>query len=260
MRKKRRTKPHKDNNDRWLLTYSDLITLLMIYFIVMFAISNTDLQKFAAIADGLSRVLGGGSRSILMGSGPSVESGLPIPPIDSIDGGGLQNESKQMLELEKQLQDYIDSNSLKKKISVNMEERGIVVSFYDPVLFPLGSAELTPASKDIIKEVAGILIQSDNYIRIEGHTDDIPINTGRYPSNWELSAARATSVVQELINTHNFPPVRLAATGYGEYRPRVPNDTMEHKQLNRRVDIVVLRSKYNEAEPMSWDTGDRVRE
>ncbi|MBC7105712.1 MAG: OmpA family protein, partial [Firmicutes bacterium] len=94
-----------------------------------------------------------------------------------------------------------------------------------------------------------ILLRLPNYIRVEGHTDDLPINTPQFPSNWDLSTARANTVVKELIDGLGFPPERLAAVGYGEYRPRVPNDSDYHRQLNRRVDIVVLKTKYSGAEP-----------
>jgi chemotaxis protein MotB len=94
-----------------------------------------------------------------------------------------------------------------------------------------------------------ILLQTPNFIRIEGHTDNVPINTPRFPSNWELSVARATSVVQYLISRHNFPPERLSATGYGEYRPKASNATAEGRQKNRRVDFVILSSLYEKAEP-----------
>ena len=247
MSRRKKGKGEKESGERWLITYADLITLLMIFFIIMFAMSEISAQKFSAMASSLSISLGG-SEHILPGAGPSPVASMPAPPSEA--EMQAKKEEEQLKELKKQLKEFIDANNLAGQISVSVEERGLVVSFLDPVLFPLGSAQLTPNAKDIIQKVGKILLQSDNYVRIEGHTDDIPINTVMYPSNWELSAARATSVVQELIKNMQFPPVRLAATGYGQYRPRVPNDTMEHKQLNRRVDIVVLRSKYTKAEPM----------
>ena len=248
MSRKRKAKAEKETGERWLITYSDLITLLMIFFIIMFAMSEIDAQKFSAIAGSLNIALGG-SEHILPGAGPSAVQSMPMP-IQEIQQA--QKEAEKLKELQKQLESLIETNNLSGRIAVSIEERGLVVSFYDPVLFPLGSAQLTPNAKDIIHKVGQILLQSDNYIRIEGHTDDIPINTVMYPSNWELSVARATSVVQELIKNITFPPARLAATGYGQYRPRVSNDSMEHKQMNRRVDMVVVRSKYEQAEPTTW--------
>jgi chemotaxis protein MotB len=256
MSRKRKGKAEKENGERWLITYSDLITLLMIFFIIMFAMSEISNQKFTAIASSLNIALGG-SEHILPGAGPSAIESNPASPIQVQQ---IQKEAEQLRELQKELQDLIEKKNLTGHILVSIEERGLVVSFLDPVLFPLGSAQLTPKAKNIVQEVGQILLKSDNYIRIEGHTDDIPINTAIYPSNWELSAARATSVVQELIKTMSFPPERLAATGYGEYRPRVPNDSMDHKQMNRRVDIVVVRSKYEQSEPMILQTEDQKSE
>jgi len=148
-----------------------------------------------------------------------------------------------------QLASFIKEENLGASVSVRSEERGIVVSFQDPVLFALGSAELTTQAKEILYKVGSLLLDIPNYIRVEGHTDDLPIHTARYPSNWELSVARATSVVQELIRSLGFPPERLSATGYGEYRPRVPNTSDANRQLNRRVSIVILSSEYEVAEP-----------
>ena len=248
MSRKRKGKAEKENSERWLLTYADLITLLMIFFIILFAMSEIDVQKFSAMAGSLNVAMGG-SEHILPGVGPSAVQSMPMP-IREVQQA--QEEAEKLKELQKQLESLIEKNNLSGQISVTIEERGLVVSFYDPVLFPLGSAQLTPNAKDITHKVGQILLQSDNYIRIEGHTDDIPINTVMYPSNWELSVARATSVVQELIKNLAFPPARLAATGYGQYRPRVSNDSMVHKQMNRRVDMVVVRSKYEQAEPTTW--------
>jgi len=132
----------------------------------------------------------------------------------------------------------------------------VVLSFQDVALFPLGSAELTPGARDMIGKIGKILIKVPQYLRVEGHTDDLPINTREFPSNWELSVARATSVVQELIHRLNFSPRRLSATGYGEFRPRVPNDSPDNRQQNRRVDIVVLKSKYETAEPKIMKPSD----
>jgi len=240
-----RTSKGKSGQERWLLTYSDLITLLMIFFVVMFAISSINSKKFQAMAISLARSMGGG-QSVLTNPGASLVPGL--------SGEDLEKELAETDELErlkKELQAYIDQYGLNGTVTVNIEERGVVMSFQEVALFPLGSARLTPSAKNLIVKVGQILLKTTQFIRVEGHTDDLPINTREFPSNWELSVARSTSVVQELIHELDFPPHRLSATGYGEFRPREPNDSMENRQKNRRVDIVVLRSKYETAEPMS---------
>lgn len=247
-------KSGKAGQERWLLTYSDLITLLMIFFVVLYSLSSLNAKKFEAIAMSLAQAMGGG-QSVLNQPGASLAPGISgNTEVEEV----VPNESQEMNDLEKirkELQEYIDQNGLNGKVSVNMEERGVVLSFQDVALFPLGSADLTPNAKEMIGKVGQILRKYNQYLRIEGHTDDLPINTRQFPSNWELSVARATSVVQELIRM-NFAPYRLSATGYGEYRSREPNDSDEHRQQNRRVDIVVLKSKYETAEPMAFKPSD----
>lgn len=242
----RRIRPKKDNSDRWLITYADLITLLMIFFIVMYALSKLDAAKFEALTRSLSTALGAGAM-ILDSPGPEVVPGNPAEQIKDLV------ETAQLENLKQELEQYIDESGLTAKISVTMEERGIVLSFQDNILFELGSDVLTAQAKEILDKVAPMLGNTPNYIRIEGHTDNLPINTARFPSNWELSAARATNVVRELINTHGMPPEKLSAIAYGEYRPRAPNDSQYNRQLNRRVDLIILRSKFSEAEPQPVD-------
>jgi chemotaxis protein MotB len=237
--KKKPGSGEKDNAERWLLTYADLITLLLIFFVVMYALSSIDAKKFEAMAVSMANAMGG-STSVMPNPGEAIPPGVSTPD---------QAENDDLEQLRKELQDYIDENGLEGQVTVNLEERGIVLSFQDVALFSLGSAVLTPYAKELIDTVGLILIRSTQYVRVEGHTDDLPINTREFPSNWELSAARANSVVQTLIADLNFPPHRLSVTGYGEFRPQVPNDSVENRQVNRRVDIVVLRSVYETAEP-----------
>ncbi len=244
MRRNRRSK--KDNSERWLITYADLITLLMIFFIVMYALSKLDAAKFEALAQSLTATFGAGAM-ILDSPGPAVVPGSPPEQIRDLV------EANQLEKLKQELEQYIGESGLTARISVTTEERGIVLSFQDNVLFELGSDVLTAQAKEILDKVAPLLGNTPNYIRIEGHTDNLPISTARFPSNWELSAARATNVVRELINTHGMPPAKLSAIAYGEYRPRAPNNSQYNRQLNRRVDLIILRNKFSEAEPQPVD-------
>lgn len=256
---KRRRQPEKSGkagHERWLLTYSDLITLLMIFFVVLYALSSINARKFEAMAISLSKAMGGG-QSVLNESGASLAPGVSgSSPVKELETSREMDELNDLERIRKELQDYINNNGLEGKVTVNMEERGVVLSFQDAALFPLGSAELTPGARETIGKIGLILIKAPQYLRVEGHTDNLPINTREFPSNWELSVARATSVVQELINKLDFAPHRLSATGYGEFRPRVLNDSAANRQQNRRVDIVVLKSKYETAEPMPVKPSD----
>ena len=246
--KRRGLTKRKDNKERWLLTYSDLITLLMVFFVVLYALSSINARKFQSMAFSLAMAMGGGGQSVLSEPGAALAPGISSSSFE------IDKEMQELSEMERiknELQAYIDQNGLNGKVTVNLEERGVVVSFQDVALFPLGSAGLLPDAKEKINKIGQILMKTTHYIRVEGHTDNLPINTRSFPSNWELSVARATSVVQELIYSLNFTPYRLSATGYGEFRPREPNDSDAQRQRNRRVDIVILKSKYETAEPGS---------
>lgn len=228
--------------ERWLLTYADMITLLMIFFILMYVISSVNIQRFRVLAQALSVTLKGEPTGLFNEQGPSFVPG------ENDESFLENNESLMMSQARKELEAYLQQHNLTGKVTVSEEERGLVVSFQELTLFRRGSATLTPESRPIIASVGKILQKTTNYIRVEGHTCNLPINNSQFPSNWELSSARALTVLHEFIRD-GLPPWRLSATGYGEYRPRYPNDTEEHRKLNRRVDIVLLRSKYKETEP-----------
>lgn len=235
--------------ERWLLTYSDLITLLMIFFVLMYTMSQIDAKKFEAVANSLSVVLSGRSISILDSPGPSVVEGRSGQIIR--EGQGDTSSLQGNLEsIEKQLAQYIRSEKgLAGNIILMEQERGLVISLKDTLLFPKGSDELTPRAREIIRKVGESLRAVPNYIRVEGHTDNLPINTPKFPSNWELSVLRATNVLHVLVNEAGVPSKRLSATGYGEYRPLMANDSELNRSMNRRVDIVILKQKYDYFEP-----------
>ncbi len=249
MSRKKPVQGKKGGQERWLLTYADLITLLMVFFVVLYALSNVNAKKFEAVAMSLAQAMGGG-QSMLPHPGASLAPGISgSDPLEGIDFSTEAVEYMNLEQIRQELQDYIEQSGLGGKVTVTMEERGVVLSFQDVALFPLGSAEITPGAKEIIAKAGQILINGPWYIRVEGHTDNLPIRTSQYPSNWELSVARSTSVVQELIRELDFKPQRLSATGYGEFRPKAPNDSDQNRQTNRRVDLVILKSKYETAEP-----------
>jgi len=225
--------------ERWLLTYADLITLLMIFFIMMYVISNVNAQKFVQLANVLGSVFGN-QASILPNDSSILQqkSNINTPEADLT----------QMYQIMQQLEEYFQMKGIAGRVSLSMEERGLVISLQDTILFASGSATLTPDARNIIAEVGKNIQPLPNYILVEGHTDNLPIHTTEFPSNWELSSARATNVVQDLIQD-GIRPERLSATGYGEYRPIATNDSLAHEQMNRRVDIVLLRTMYSKVEP-----------
>jgi len=236
--------------ERWLITYADLITLLLAFFVVMYAISTVNAQKLQAVASSLSQVLAGKAPEILDYSGPAIiegQSGAKYE--DTVQGAELEAVRAQLAEYLEVLETM--DPDIKKNIVMMQQERGLVISLKDTLLFPKGSATLTPRARQVISEVGKSLAQLPNYIRVEGPTDNLPIPTAQFPSNWELSVIRATNVAKQLINESSISPEKISATGYGEYRPLVPNNSEANRAINRRVDIVILKHKYEYFEPYS---------
>ncbi|MGF7400294.1 flagellar motor protein MotB [Thermoanaerobacterium thermosaccharolyticum] len=228
----------KVNNERWLLTYSDMITLLMIFFIVLYTISTVNSQKFQQIAASLGKTFYGTNYVVGQYSGNSI--------LDSIK---TTNNTSTDNTIESQLDKLIKQNNLQNMVTYKVDERGFVISLNDTLLFDTGSADVKPDQKATLIKIGNILKAMPNYIRVEGYTDNVPINNSQFHSNWELSVIRATNVVEILVNDVKIDPAKISAVGYGEYRPIVPNDSDKNRQLNRRVDIVIMNSDYNKWEP-----------
>jgi chemotaxis protein MotB len=176
------------------------------------------------------------------------DSGNSILPSEINSGNANSMDNAQLAEIQAELEQYFKMKSIGGQVTVQLQERGLVISLQDTVLFDSGSAVLNSQAVDIITTVGNVIKPLPNYVLIEGHTDNLPIHNGEFPSNWELSSARATNVLQEVLKC-GLAPQRLSATGYGEYRPRVPNDSDDQRQMNRRVDIVLLRTTYSQIEP-----------
>lgn len=245
-RKKHHAEGHP-NHERWLLTYSDLITLLMVFFVVMYAISRADAAKFARLQASLQRafrveVLQGNDPTSLNGNDGSLIATSVIQEA-LVSAGATPNDQliTTLDELRQALARLPQSQPGMSRVAVGVVRDGVVISLSGNVLFDSGRADLKPEGLVLLDALAERLAQLPNEVRIEGHTDNVPIETDLYPSNWELSAARATTVARYLAE-HGVDPRRLIAAGYGEYRPVASNDTREGRARNRRVDIVVLSS------------------
>jgi chemotaxis protein MotB len=239
MRRKKLNDIEHENLDRWLLTYSDLITLLLAFFIAMYAMSQIDAKRFGRMAEALKGVLKGGESILRYDDKPEeVTKGHGVLHI-----GNLKMLKQQIDEKFKAVPDG------EKLVQTEITERGLVVHILESALFSAGSAVLEPRAMTVLDMIYGKIQDVPNHMRIEGHTDDRPINSPVYPSNWELSTARATSVVRYFINDHNAPATKISALGYGEYRPIQPNTSIENRASNRRVDVVVLTLDLSAKEP-----------
>lgn len=224
---------HEGSSERWLLTYSDLITLLMIFFVIMYASSRVDANKYKSISNSFRVTFGGDTSIVDGGEGTSV---------------GVNNEESKLKETKEDLDKYLKENNLTGNVTTKIEERGLVVSINDTVFFESGEAEIREDVLTKIIQIGNILKHQENYIRIEGNTDNKPIHNYRFESNWQLSSVRAANVVQLLVERCGFPPEKLSSVGYGEYRPIASNEYEEGRVKNRRVDIVVMNSKFNKVE------------
>lgn len=215
---------------RWLLTYSDLITLLLAFFIILYSISRLDVSKFQAITQSLKMAFNGRPAVIPLGK---------APPTDLIPKPVTHPSNLQKLFAE--IQHLIQQEGLAGHVSVAMAPEGIVISFFQPVLFASGSATLRPAAKPVLMKVAALVNNVPNQVNVRGYTNNVPIHTGTFPSNWELSAGRALTVLHFLVAQGAVAPTRLRATAFGQYHPFVPNTTRHNLAENRRVELVILR-------------------
>ncbi len=239
-----RAKQGDSSADLWLVTYSDMVTLLLAFFVLLLSFSTVDMERFERTILSLQQALG-----ILTG-------GRTVISEPDVDMGGLKDrdhretvQTYQLLAVRMKIQESLQSAELYEEVEFSFTERGLALSFADQVLFERGRAEIRPAATQILEAVIPVLAEIPNLLRVEGHTCDIPINTPRFPSNWELSAARATNVLQYLLANSGIDPERLSAAGYGEYRSVATNDTAEGRAENRRVDIVLLRLGAADFEP-----------
>ncbi|MBC2581251.1 flagellar motor protein MotB [Clostridium sp. DJ247] len=241
--KKKREEGHM-NHERWLLSYSDFMTLLMILFVVLYAMSNVDKVKFKQLSQSLSIAMGGGKSVIAVQDGVDTTQDMKSSETE------LQQvqEEQKLEQLKKQVDSYLDKSGMKGSVSTQIDERGLVVSLNDTLFFDTGKAEIKPEWQKKLIELGKILNQLNNYMRIEGHTDNVPIRNGEFGSNWQLSSVRAANVTQFLIDNSNIPPQKMSAVGYGEYRSILDNSTEEGRARNRRVDIIIVNSKFDKLE------------
>lgn len=267
MGKKRHTEHEHENEERWLLSYADMITLLMAFFVVLYAMSNVDSKKYEKLAASLSESLG--PRQVTpvdLDLNPSVrreserfrppetpeppaKTPAPIEPSSGPSPGEVRREKAERLRsavVDRLLQEGANEDIV---VSVSEDYREVSIRLAASLLFLPGSAEMEVSAVPMLEEMAAILQPLAQPIRIEGHTDDVPINTPQFQSNWQLSAARAANVLLYMQNEFGLPPGLLSASGYGEYRPITENDTPDNRARNRRVEFVV-------AVPDAEETGE----
>jgi chemotaxis protein MotB len=246
---RKRSQEHQDEehiDETWLIPYADLLTLLLALFIVLFSMSKLNEGKTSAMFEALNNAFNNVSifETNTGGQRPTNTSfsanSSQIQQIQKEHKMESSTDEKKLENLMAQLQQYIDKNHLNALISLTDLKEGIQVTLKDVIVFDSGSDEIKQNFIPVLKDIAGMIKTIDNPIIVEGHTDNRPIHTAKFPSNWELSGARALSVLHYL-QQENINPNRLHYVGYGEYHPVYPNDTEEHRGENRRVNILILR-------------------
>jgi len=229
---KRKSEGEHDNAERWLLTYADLITLLLGLFVILYASSRVDMAKYKEVMSAFINLWGGGPAAVGNLTG---DKGVMNNP-------SLTTPEQESYRLEKKVKAAVGEALKDGGAIVTREERGVTVHFLEKFMFDEGKAEIRANAYPVL-DTLGFLLQSiPNRIHVEGHTDITPIHTPQFPSNWHLSVARALNVGYYLLQNYQIRPEKVSIIGYGEYQPLVPNDTPLHKAENRRVDIVILNS------------------
>lgn len=220
-----------------MVTYGDMMTLLLCFFVLLFSMSTIDLEKFSLIISQLQQQLG------------VLDGGRTISPEEMIDSGQrdeligqIERSRMEFEQLYMEIRAYLEERGLEEEVEVAFVDEGLLIRFPGQILFELGRAELLPEAREILGELASLFDALENEVTVEGHTDDWPISTPEFPSNWELSTTRATNVIRYLIEGKGLPPEQFSAAGYGEFQPIRPNDSPENRALNRRVDILIRRS------------------
>lgn len=229
---------------QWMVTYSDMMTQLLAFFVVLFSISVIDVQRFQSLLSAFRGSVG------ILDTGRSFEEQALVgsPPIAVTVQPAGARLTLQLQQVLQELAARLQASGVPSAVELVPEERGLVVRVADRVLFDLGKADLRPESRSVLDALARVLAEIPNQVRVEGHTDNLPIHNERFPSNWELSTARATTVVRYFIEKHRLDPRRFSAAGYGEYHPIVPNTSEANRQKNRRVEVVILPLSSNGVE------------
>lgn len=256
---------HEEHADEtWLVPYADLLTLLLALFIVLFAMGKTDEKKLGQMGRSFHIAFGGGGTTMfpfdnmapqmVPGENPpaSTNRDLPnkfeVPPTAPSSGTALTQaslrETVQLLQLKESVDRYIKMQGLVGELEAHSTEDGVRLRIKDSALFPSGEAYLRPESQKLATDIAKLLVGLPQQIVVAGHTDNVPINTGQFPSNWELSGMRAVNFMRYLLAQEpSLKPQNFSAIGYGEYRPLRPNNAEEGRAKNRRVEVWIIRAQ-----------------
>lgn len=260
MARRRKKHPAHENHERWLVSYADFITLLFAFFVVMFASSQADKRRAQQVSEAVKKALDGAmppALAALWGGAPDRTgpgnaqlrgpggSEVPTPPPS-------EQELAELLPSLQVLAAELEAEIRAGEIQLSMQPRGLVVSFQQAALFPSGEDVISPDAYQGLAKVAAAIAKIPNPVRLEGHTDSLPISTARFRNNWDLSAARAIALLDIFTTRFSLPPARFSVAGYADTAPAASNATEEGRRRNRRVDIVVLNEQGVQGEPLKY--------
>lgn len=256
--RRRKDKPQEKGSPAWMTTFADMVTLILVFFIMLFSMSVIDAQKFQEVIESFqNRHVFEYFTSVIEFEHPDTGDSNDL----ELEGSGESDaDDGELDELLREAEQFLYDNELSEYISATRDDRGVVLVLQEQLLFDTGEAYILDEARPFLNKVGELLHNIPNMVKVEGHTDNRPISTFRYPSNWELSGARAGSVIRYLVENHHLDPDRFIATGYGETRPIAPNDTPENLRKNRRVVIVITDpafenqlDEFSEAAPVETD-------
>lgn len=271
---RKKKQPEHENHERWLVSYADFITLLFAFFVVMFATSQADKGKAQKVSEAVTQALQDGGVSALVnavlggtvgdkGQGNAQMKGPggakkatheqdPIPGLGKGEGGGPAELKSAMDFLMKELSDELVTG----KMQVSMEARGLVVSFREAAFFSSGEAVISEKNIQAVDKVARVLKQLSNPVRMEGHTDSVPIHNEHFRNNWELASARGIAMLELFSGRYAIPKEKFSVAAYADNAPVASNDNEDGRSRNRRVDIILLSNAGMQGEPKSADSAE----
>jgi chemotaxis protein MotB len=218
------------NGSSWEIVFTGFILILLCFFIMLSSFATMEKAKIMQFVSSFAQAM-----SILPG-GKKIEAGKTVLP----DSSDIVEFDSEIAKISEDLNFHVRKNGLEKKVMILDVKGNLVMRFAEQVLFSSGSAKITPEAIPLLQIIGEILSTTSNFIRVEGHTDNLPISNQQFPSNWELSTARAVNVLRYFIEAHEFTPRRLSAAGYGEYQPLAPNNCPENFAKNRRVEVIII--------------------
>lgn len=250
------------NHERWLVSYADFITLLFAVFVVLYAMGQSDKKKVEEVMQAIQQSFGmataGASApkvNVIPSQEitviPSLKPEIKVAPIGRTRSGQakMRAEEKDFRQIKSAVEAFLVKQGAQNKVTLEITRRGLVVSLKEAGFFNSGQSSIKPEAYELINSIAEVMTQYNNPLRLEGHTDNIPISSAQFPSNWELSTARATNGLKYLLKNFDIDPNKISATGYAEFRPIADNATPEGRAKNRRVDLLMLSGESERGEP-----------